>query len=76
MIRLLVSQATRMGWNRITRLKEDFVSWRDKSFIMLNVAKTKDTTIDFRESSSAAKAIVWSDVIIKGEEIELVEHDK
>lgn len=48
------------------------MSCRDKSFILLNVAKTKDTTIDFRESSSAGKATV----IIKGEEIELVEYDK
>lgn len=47
------------------------MSRRDKSFSLLNVAKTKDRSIDFRKSSTAATMIV-----VKGEEIELVEQLK
>lgn len=46
--------------------------WCDKSFILLNVAKTKDVSIDFRKSSSAVAAMS----VVKREEIELLEQNK
>ncbi len=45
-----------------------FVNWRDKAFLQLNVAKTKEMLIDFRHKSSVIPIIV-----IKGQEIEVVE---
>lgn len=51
--------------------EDDFVSMHDKAFTLLNVAKTKGRSIDFRRLSSPAAMTVN-----KGEEIELVNHNK
>lgn len=47
------------------------MSWPDKSFILLNEAKKRDMSIDFRKSSSAAAM-----TIIEREKVKLVERYK
>ncbi len=46
---------------------DNFVSWRDESFLQLNVSKAKDTIISFRKTSSNVLTT------IKGAGIELVD---
>lgn len=52
-------------------MEEDFVSWPDKSLILLNEEKKRDMSTDFRKSSSAAAM-----TIIESEKIQLVERYK
>ena len=40
-----------------------FVSWCDKSLVLLNVAKNKDTSIDFRKLSSDTTAAITREEI-------------
>ena len=49
----------------------DFVSWCDKSFLQINVSKTKDMIISFRKSKPCPAL-----TSIKGAEIELVDSYK
>ena len=50
---------------------DDFVSWCDKSFLKINVLKTKDMVVDFRKSPPSPKL-----TDIKGEKLELVDSYK
>ena len=50
---------------------DDFISWCDKSFLQLNVSKTKDMVISFRRTPPSP-----APTLIKGTEIEVVESYK
>ena len=50
---------------------DDFVSWCDKSFLQLNIAKTKDMIISFRRTPPSP-----TPTLIKGTEIEVVDSYK
>lgn len=41
---------------------DEFVQWCDKSFLKLNVAKTKDMSIDFRRQPTPSQAIIKGQV--------------
>ncbi len=58
-------EGNEMGHGQVV---DDFVAWCDKSFLLLNVSKTKDMIIDFRKSQRSPLSTV-----IKAADIEIVE---
>ena len=51
---------------------DEFVSWCDRSFLQLNISKTKDMVVDFRRKQPGSPPPTY----IKGSSIEVVDHYK